>query len=207
MNNAPRFPIPRLSFPNISYCEYYRAFSPEELFSIREMGELMIFKPGAVGNNEMVPDVRDSDIAWIDDNGNPDVPALGVRLDLIRKLQHHCGVVNRDKFQLDVDYFFPPQYTRYQLNQHYDWHCDVDEGSENEDHRKLSAVLMVTGPNDYEGGELELNIGGNPDKTLLLKPEAGTIVFFRSSVPHRVRPVTAGDRHSVVLWGMGPKSV
>lgn len=205
-HNSPRFPIPRLSFPNISYCEYYRAYSPEELFAIKEMGELMIFNPGVVGQGVNDPDVRNSDVAWIDDNANPEVPALGARLTLIQKLQWHAGVVNRDKFQMEIDFFHPLQYTRYQLNQHYDWHCDHDEGQEAEFHRKLSAVLMVTGPDQYEGGELELNLSGNPDKPLVLKPEAGTIVFFRSSVPHRVRPVTAGDRHSVVMWAMGPKS-
>lgn len=205
MNNAPRYPIPQLCFPNVSYCELFGQFPPEECQKILDLGDMLKFDAGRVGSNVMVKETRDSSIAWIDHN--PEAPALDVRQWMLDKMAYLIGMVNRDKFQLDIDYFHPMQYTTYNLNQHYNWHVDNDEGKEDPEQRKLSAVLMVTGPEEYEGGELELNIGGNPDEgaTVLLKPPAGTLVVFKSHIPHRVRPVTKGKRTSIVVWAMGPK--
>lgn len=222
MHNEPRFHIPRLSFANVSYCELYNAFgngwvvkepgtepvyeaARDECKAIRDMGDLLAFHQATVGQGRVDTEVRDSKVAWIDDNPNHE--AMEARQWVIGRIADTIAMVNRDKFQLELDYFRPIQYTKYALDQYYDWHCDSDEGSEAPEHRKLSAVLMLTGPDDYEGGELELNINGNPEKTLLLRPPAGTVIFFRSHVPHRVRPVTKGNRASLVVWAMGPKGM
>lgn len=204
----PFFRIPEVSFPYLNHCEFYHSFSPEEIQQIRDLGDLLLFQPGQVGNDAGTVDehVRNSKVAWIDDNGNPAVPGLPVRLWLINKMANIMGVVNRDKFQMTLDGFNPMQYTRYALNEHYDWHMDVEEGREHELHRKLSASLILSNPDEYEGGELELNLSGNPENSTLFKPQAGTIVLFRSNIAHRVRPVTSGLRESVVLWAMGPKA-
>jgi PKHD-type hydroxylase len=220
MNNTPRYGINQRTFPYLSHCELYNAFGngqvvekegepavykPEadECLKIKELGELMVFQAGSVGNNEQNKDVRDSQVAWINDD--PNLQNLDDRRWLLQRIADTIGMVNRDKFQLDLDHFFPMQFTKYGLNQHYDWHVDVHEGAESNEHRKLSAVLMLTDPSEYEGGELELNIGGNPDNCLRLKPPAGTVVFFYSHIPHRVLPVTKGDRASLVIWALGPK--
>jgi PKHD-type hydroxylase len=201
--NAPRYGIPVLSFPLLSYCELYNAFNPEQCQKIADLGELLAFQPGSVGENTIAKATRDSDVAWIDAEGNG--PNQELRQQFIHQLTHSIAMVNRDKFQMDLDFFYPVQYTKYALNQHYDWHVDQHEGAESPEHRRLSAVLILSKPEDYEGGELELNINGNPDNTLKLKPAQGTLVFFPSSVPHRVLPVTSGNRASVVVWAMGPK--
>lgn len=222
MNYNPRYPIPQLGFPIESYCELFGAFgngmvkdSPDaepvykvehdEVKKILELGDLLTFDAGRVGSNIMVKETRDSTIAWIDDN--PQAQALEMRQWLINRMQNIVAKVNRDKFQMDLDFFHPLQYTTYALNQHYDWHVDTHEGMESDAQRKLSCVVMLTDPDEYEGGELELNLGGNAEdgKTKLLKPPKGTAVFFYSHVPHRVRPVTKGKRVSLVLWAMGPK--
>lgn len=221
MNQPPRYGIPNRTFPYESQCQLFNAFGngmvvekpgdapvykaeADECKMILELGELLVFHSGSVGAGVNDPKVRDSDVAWINDD-----PALPVDLDrrrwLIQRIADTMGMVNRDKFQMLLDHFYPMQFTKYGLNQHYDWHVDVNEGTESNEHRKLSAVLMLTGPKDYEGGELELNIGGNPDNPMVLKPEAGTVVFFYSHIPHRVRPVTKGNRASLVVWGLGPK--
>lgn len=221
-NQTPRFGIPEHSFPYVSHCELYGAFGngwvvekegepavykaeADECKRIRELGDLLVFHAGSVGNQETNTKVRDSKVAWVDDNPNLSGVPLQDRQWLISRMSNVIGMVNRDKFQMDLDHFFPMQFTKYALNQHYDWHVDVHEGMETSEHRKLSAVLMLTGPDEYEGGELELNIGGNPDKPLVLRPPAGTVVFFYSHVPHRVRPVTKGNRASLVVWALGPK--
>jgi PKHD-type hydroxylase len=205
MNQPVRYGIPNRTFPYVSHCQLFNAFNPEECKKILELGELMVFHAGSVGNNVVDSKVRDSDVAWINDDPNPSLPDLDMRRWLIQRMADTVGMVNRDKFQMLLDSFYPMQFTKYGLNQHYDWHVDVHEDLESNEHRKLSAVLMLTAPEDYEGGELELNIGGNPDTPLVLKPPVGTVVFFYSHVPHRVKPVTSGNRASLVVWGLGPK--
>lgn len=216
----PFYGIPQLSFPYVSHCELYNAFgngwvtekegeppvyNPEQdqCLKIKSLGELLVFQAGSVGASEVNTKVRNSEVAWIDDNPNQE--AHQERVQLIQQITDVVAMVNRDKFQLDLDGFHPLQFTRYALDQHYDWHVDVHENQQGAQHRKLSAVLMLTGPDEYEGGELELNINGNPDAPLRLRPPKGTVVFFYSHVPHRVLPVTKGDRASIVVWAMGPK--
>jgi predicted 2-oxoglutarate/Fe(II)-dependent dioxygenase YbiX len=71
--------------------------------------------------------------------------------------------------------------------------------------RKISAVMMLTGPDEYEGGELEVCNNGNFEDIQILKPNKGDIVFFASWMPHRVKPVTSGERKSLVMWVMGKR--
>lgn len=207
MNNAPRFAIPKLSLPHVSQCELYGALNPEQCKRFLDMGDLLAFHNGTIGEGRVEEGVRDSKIAWID--MNPQLPAIEVRDELIGAMAWNAGRINRDKFDVAIDYFHPLQFTKYALNQHYDWHIDSDEGSEGPEHRRLSFILMLTGPDDYEGGELEFNLGGNAEegRTKLIKPAAGTIVAFYSHVPHRVRPVTSGERASIVMWAMGPRAM
>lgn len=220
--NAPRYAIPQLSFPHKSFCTLFNALGngmvekepgkdPEyvadanEIAKLIDLGDLLKFEAGNVGSGIVLKKARHSDVAWIDDN--PNAPALQLRQWAIQRMQHIVATINRDIFQLDLDSFNPLQYTTYNLNQHYNWHVDVHEGMAGESHRKLSVVVMLSKPEDYEGGELELNIGGSPDEgdTLLLKPPAGTAIAFYSHIPHRVRPVTSGKRISLVQWALGPK--
>jgi predicted 2-oxoglutarate/Fe(II)-dependent dioxygenase YbiX len=58
----------------------------------------------------------------------------------------------------------PCQFTKYKLNQYYDWHCDSWDKPYNKpntsDHgkiRKLSMTCQLTDGSEYEGGELEFD--------------------------------------------------
>ena len=60
---------------------------------------------------------------------------------------------------------------------------------------------MLSDPEDYEGGELEINIGGNNfDK---IEMEKGDVAFFDSWFTHRVNPVISGTRRTLVFWAHG----
>ena len=54
-------------------------------------------------------------------------------------------------------------------------------------------------PNDFEGGELEL-IDSKKQPDL----KRGYAVFFASFIRHRIKPVTKGNRKSLVMWFGGP---
>jgi glycosyltransferase involved in cell wall biosynthesis len=93
------------------------------------------------------------------------------------------------------------QYTVYtgEDKGHYDWHIDAMKSCT----RKLSAVVQLSDPSEYEGGELQIQNGGihTVDKT------KGTCVVFPSWMSHRVTPVTKGIRRTLVIWLEGPAFV
>jgi PKHD-type hydroxylase len=71
-------------------------------------------------------------------------------------------------------------------------------------HRKLSCIIQLTDPNEYEGGDFELiDTSSKPDANDI--KQQGTIIFFPSFFMHRAKPVTAGIRHSIAAWFDGPK--
>jgi PKHD-type hydroxylase len=63
--------------------------------------------------------------------------------------------------------------------------------------RKLSMVLQLSDPKDYEGGDLQINTGG---VISTVPKEKGTISFFPSYLLHRVTPTLSGTRISLVTW-------
>ena len=119
------------------------------------------------------------------------------------------------------------QYTHYGEGQFYKWHQDSDlvsfiipqiryNSGDNKAQdqnliageyiRKLSFTLQLSEPDEYEGGEFDLEISGpNAEKRFeTMKMPKGSIVVFPSYMWHRVRPVTSGVRKSLVGWIMGP---
>jgi PKHD-type hydroxylase len=120
------------------------------------------------------------------------------------------------QWDLHVDQFEDCQYTVYHGHEqgHYDWHYDAHPWPYGDDTdfpgklRKLSATILMNDPNEYTGGEFELDGGieHNERKTEIVKLGGiGDMVIFSSTVPHRVLPVTEGTRKSMVVWALGPK--
>jgi PKHD-type hydroxylase len=70
-------------------------------------------------------------------------------------------------------------------------------------HRKLSAIIQLSDPNSYEGGDFVMTDAKYP-----IDPdvkEQGTFAFFPSMMRHRANPVTRGTRYSIAAWFEGPK--
>lgn len=81
---------------------------------------------------------------------------------------------------------------------HYNWHTDTGDTPIA---RKLSLTVELSDPSTYEGGYLELNATGEPQK---MSKQQGRIIAFPSHTLHRVTPVTSGVRYSLVVWVTGP---
>ena len=89
-----------------------------------------------------------------------------------------------------------PQLLRYKAPSNgYDWHMDIGRGDHS--NRKISISILLN--DDYEGGELSFFVTGEK----AIKPDAGMAVAFPSFLPHRVCPVTKGERWSLVCWIAG----
>lgn len=149
---------------------------------------------------------RDSKIVWMDDKWI---------YEEIMPFVHEAN--KRAGWNFDFDFSETCQFTKYEKNQYYGWHCDSFETPYNQPNninlhgkiRKLSVTCSLSDPKDYKGGELEFNFN-NPEKTkkqnfkkcLEILPK-GSIVVFPSFVWHRVCPVTKGTRNSLVIWNLG----
>ena len=61
----------------------------------------------------------------------------------------------------------------------------------------LSFTLFLNAPDAYEGGALALDLPGGVER---LKPKAGDMVLYPSTLIHEVSPVTAGERVVAIGW-------
>ena len=139
--------------------------------------------------------IRRADLVWLDD-----LPQASWVIDRMIRL---VGQANREDFGFDLTEFAEsPQVARYTAERagHFDWHTDIGSGALAAK-RKLTVVVQLSDPADYDGGTLELR----PDSTVVQAPcDRGTAIVFPSFVLHRVTPVNTGTRWSLTLWSHGP---
>jgi predicted 2-oxoglutarate/Fe(II)-dependent dioxygenase YbiX len=81
----------------------------------------------------------------------------------------------------------------------YNWHTDF---AGLKPRRKISVSIQLSRGEDYEGGDLELMYGEQPQR---MDRGRGAFIAFPSFLLHRVTPVTRGTRWSLVAWIMGPR--
>jgi PKHD-type hydroxylase len=142
-------------------------------------------------------DVRRSTIRWLD--------VQGAHNDIAQTIMRFVHTANRNNFGFDLWAMNEIQFTEYHGTQNgkYDWHHDVFWDNPQPFDRKLSFILQLSDPADYEGGEFEF-FGGIQAPGELFKPR-GSVLVFPSFFTHRVLPVTSGERNSLVSWVEGPK--
>lgn len=115
------------------------------------------------------------------------------------------SVANSNAFGFDITNKFDIQFTTYKGKDksYYTWHTDNNWLGEGFYDRKVSLVIQLSDPSDYEGGKFEFETNGE-----IISPEGfekkGSIIAFPSFMKHRVNPVTKGTRHSLVSWIEGP---
>ena len=129
----------------------------------------------------------------------------------IAGIMHNVMVsANKEFFNYDLTHFETQiQATFYDgaTKDFYTWHVDggneqlkVENNSLLE--RKLSCSLLLSDPEEYDGGELQFHYYNNFFYST--KPKKGESIVFPAWVPHRVRPVRKGSRISLVAWMNGP---
>ena len=148
---------------------------------------------------------RKSNIVWMNDRW------------IYREIQPYINQANASAgWDFEWDWSESCQFTKYKLNQFYDWHCDswdkpYDKPKDPNSHgkvRKLSCTVSLSDETEYEGGDFEFDFrnaddGSNqPQVCKEIRPK-GSVVVFPSFVWHRVNPVTSGTRYSLVMWNLG----
>ncbi|ACM32008.1 Fe2+-dependent dioxygenase [[Acidovorax] ebreus] len=96
---------------------------------------------------------------------------------------------------------YPPKFNRYADGGTYGAHVDSAlmflPGSHQQMRTDLSATLFLAEPEEYDGGELEVE---GPFGVQAVKLAAGDMVLYPSSSLHRVTPVTRGARVASFFW-------
>ena len=121
---------------------------------------------------------------------------------VFEKLANVVSSLNSQYFRFDLTGFGEQiQLTHYDSSEHgmYGWHVDFGKTGPS---RKLSIVMQLSDPSEYEGGNLELQPHGK--EVIKIKKQRGLVVAFPSWTLHHVTPVTQGNRQSLVSWITGP---
>tara|TARA_R110000824_G_scaffold339065_1_gene525561 strand:- start:690 stop:1250 length:561 start_codon:yes stop_codon:yes gene_type:complete len=138
---------------------------------------------------------RKTDVRW--------VPNEGDYIDLHKIVTHYALQANMH-FGLALSHLPALQFTEYTgVGHHYDFHHDIDWGRQDGFHRKLSIIIQLTDPEDYEGGEFSFKHIENPDRDTVR--QRGTILCFLPYHEHAVAPIASGNRTSLVAWFEGPR--
>lgn len=148
---------------------------------------------GGLVQGQSASHIRRSQITWFNETQEPAV---------MRRIVDMVADVNRNVFDFSLSEFAEDaQIACYTGDQrgHYDWHSDVG-ASDIARRRKLTMVIQLSEPDQYEGGLLQLNPAGHVFDAPM---ERGTAIFFPSFVLHRVAPTTAGLRYSLTQWVHG----
>lgn len=188
-------PSPQIAVPQPTFATWQDAFTPQALDRIIEIGDSLTQGEATVGGSGNVnPALRQCRTAWIANNSETAFiyDALGW---VARSL-------NGQFYDFDLWGFVEDlQFTTYGPGgDHYDWH--VDKGAPGLAPRKLSLVLQLSDPSEYEGGELEVWAGQSPETVVKGR---GLVAAFPSFTLHRVSPVTKGVRRTLVAWLAGER--
>jgi PKHD-type hydroxylase len=182
---------------------YSKAMEPwvwwEGAFSIQELDYLQKLAANSTqdamvgGNSTNVKEIRRSQVSWLAKNQETAW--------VFEKLSHVVSLLNQ-YYRLDLTGFGEPlQLTNYEDTENgmYGWHQDFGSNGPS---RKLSVVLQLSDPSQYEGGNLQILTSPQPQT---IPKQRGLITAFPSYTLHQVTPITQGSRQSLVAWVTGPE--
>ena len=172
------------------------AFTEQQLDWLQEQAKKaeQRAQAGGMKDEEELKKVRRSQVSWMTKTSDTSW--------VFEKLAHVASSLNAQFYRLDLTGFGESlQLTNYDQSEHgmYGWHQDY--GGMLSVSRKLSMVLQLTDPSQYEGGNLQIFTS---DKPVNVRKQRGLIVVFPSYTLHQVTPVTSGSRQSLVAWVSGP---
>ena len=180
-----------LKLDKVHFYSYWQgAFTKEECKKIIQIAKKKgLIKGTTFGKNKS--DVRKSKISWLYPSDEMEWVFRRVT-DMVLDLNKRF--FNFDVFGLNEGF----QFTNYKApSNKYGKHVDR---SSDFIVRKLSISIQLTDPKEYEGGELYLY---EDDQGVLMDKKQGTLIMFPSYVLHEVKPVTKGERNSLVTWVTG----
>jgi PKHD-type hydroxylase len=176
------------------YCWNTEVFTCDEIDRIKVIGNRLSVNRSIIGSGKGCLDLRRSFNSWIYPNEHTSW--------IYEKLANVVWQNNEKYFNFDLTMLENLQFTYYSSKENgfYKGHVDALDWKIPHN-RKLSLVVQLSSPDEYEGGELKLY---NSYEPTIIKREKGLIVTFPSYTLHEVSPITKGDRYSLVAWVHGP---
>lgn len=178
------------------YAWWDGAFSEQQLDWLQQQARNFQTKAAVGGGGAINPNLRRSGLHWLPNSNETQW--------VFETLGHIVSSLNAQFFSFDLRGFGEQiQLTNYDESEKgmYGWHVDMGPHT-NAPCRKLSIVVQLSNPTEYEGGVLELQPSGAD--IIKIKKKRGFIVAFPSWTLHQVTPVTQGSRQSLVAWISGP---
>jgi len=170
------------------------AFTDQELDWLQQKAKEAA-KEAEVGGphgGEVNEKIRRSELNWVEKNQCPWV---------FERLANIAMRLNADHFGFELTGFGEAiQLTNYHEARQgtYTWHQDFGSSGIS---RKLSMVLQLSDPSEYEGGELQILTRKEPT---IIQKKRGYITVFPAWTLHQVTPVIKGTRQTLVAWISGP---
>lgn len=176
-------------------------FTPNECGKIIEFGNSQKLDAAKVRGGSILTEVRSSELRFIEPMNMDEVGWI------FERLKEIIDNVNNRIYEYQLNYFTPPQFTRYGVGDYYDWHMDLLMGKPCEAlfMRKLSATVFLSRPEDFTGGELMIGRNSDGSHEEIIEPRQGSMVLFPSFIWHKVNTVKSGERYSLVVWSEGDK--
>ena len=124
-----------------------------------------------------------------------------------------CNYANNNSWRFNVSSSEHVQFTEYKPGGHYNWHHDIvinPHSFTEKLYRKLSLIVQLSDPKEYEGGDFQFNMRGldgvEKDTQIATPPDfkkQGSVLVFPSFLWHKVNSITKGTRYSLVMWTLG----
>lgn len=112
---------------------------------------------------------------------------------------------NRLSFGLDIDYLRDMEFVEYHATEEseHEFIQDTIWGNPLSYDKKLTVIIQLSSPEDYEGGEflIDPNYGGVTEDFI----QRGSILVLPSPIKYSSTPITSGVRKTLVGWIEGPK--
>lgn len=187
-------PSPSLAYSDPPFTTWQNAFSDDQIANFVSVGEAACPKEATIGEGTVDENIRQCKTGWL--------PLHSDTEPLYDTLGWVARQLNGQYYDLDLFGFVEDiQYTVYGPDgDHYGWH--IDKGAGERSPRKLSLVLQLSDPSEYEGGDLEIWAENKP---VSVAKQKGLVACFPAYTLHRVTPVTKGVRRSIVVWLSGPR--
>lgn len=149
------------------------------------------FEPSAVYDDRRIasalePGYRNSESAWLEP---------GHDRELYRLIQGLFESINSKRFRFSIYGMEPLQVIKYLPGAFFAEHFDIGVGDPAK--RKISLLVQLSEPGDYEGGDVVLG------SYMTMPKVRGTGCAFPSWLAHRVETVESGVRYSLAAWAKG----
>lgn len=178
------------------FCYFYDLFTREELDYLQnftKQNQQQDASVGSAGAGAVLPHIRRSKVGWM--------PYSEQHTWVYDRLAHAVSDINSKFYNFSISGFGEDiQLTNYNSNDNgmYGWHVDYNSGNLS---RKLSVVVQLSDPSEYEGGNLQLKPFS--DEPMTVNKQRGLVTIFPSFVLHQVTPVVSGSRQTLVCWITG----